>query len=457
MANGKTAIFYIHYSPFNIHHLTFIIQYCMERFTGILGIGLILGIAYLMSNNRKAINYRTVGMGLLLQLLLALFILKTAVGKGLFKTVGDAVTKVIDFSQEGAAFVFGPLINIPAVEKAFGGPGGFIFFFKIIPTILFVAVLVNIGYHFGIIQRIVQVLAKGLFWLMRVSGAEALSNIGSAFVGQVEAQIMIQPYLKGMTKSELLASMSGSFACISGGVMAAYIGLGVPAEYLLAASIMAAPGALAISKIIFPETETSETSGKVSIEIKKIHSNLIDAISAGCTEGLKIGFNVAAMLIGFLALIALINFGLNSLGGLWGDPKFSLDSILGFLFSGFAWCMGVPSDEIFQAGSLMGTKLVANEFVAYNTLSAYLPSADPSIIKQVTLINGHPMSAKTIAIVSFALCGFANLGSMGIQIGGIGALEPSRRSDLTQLVVRALIAGTLASYMSATLAGMMLS
>ena len=428
----------------------------MERFTGLLGILLILGIAFALSNNRKAINLRTVGMGLLLQFALALFILKTNIGGAIFKAVGDGVTKVIDFSQEGAGFVFGPLINVPAVSKAFGGVGGFIFFFKIIPTILFVAVLVNIGYHFGIIQRIVQVLAKGLFWLMKVSGAEALSNIASAFVGQVEAQIMIQPYLKNMTKSELLASMSGSFACISGGVMAAYIGLGVKAEYLLAASIMAAPGALAISKIIYPETETPETSGKVTIEIKKMHSNLIDAISAGCSEGLKIGFNVAAMLIGFLALISLVNFGLNNLGGLWGDPKFSLDSVLGFLFSGFAWCMGVPSDEIFQAGSLMGTKLVANEFVAYNNLSAFLPSTDPSVIKQVALVNGHAMSAKTIAIVSFALCGFANFGSMGIQIGGIGALEPTRRADITKIVFRALIAGTLASYMSATLAGILM-
>ena len=428
----------------------------MERFTGLIGIVVILGIAYAMSNNRKAINFRTVGTGLLLQLSLALFILKTSVGKSIFKTVGDGVTKVIDFSQEGAAFVFGPLVNFPAVNKAFGNPFGFIFFFKIIPTILFVAVLVNIGYHFGIIQRLVKVLAKGLFWLMKVSGAEALSNIASAFVGQVEAQIMIQPYLKGMTKSELLASMAGSFACISGGVMAAYIGLGVPAEYLLAASIMAAPGALAISKIIIPETETSETSGSVTIAVKKMHSNLVDAISAGCSDGLKIGFNVAAMLIGFLALIALINYGLNGLGGLWGDPKFSLDTILGTVFSGLAWCMGVQSDEIFKAGSLMGTKLVANEFVAYNDLSAYLPSTDPSVIKQVLLVNGHALSQKTIAIVSFALCGFANFGSMGIQIGGIGALEPARREDLTKLVFRALVAGTLASYLSATLAGILM-
>ena len=445
----------------------------MERFTGILGIALILGIAYALSNNRKAINYRTVGMGLLLQGILALYILAmpdlhiTTLniggksiwlgipgGKSLFGWIGGGITKLIDFSQEGAAFVFGPLVDVPAVSSAFMGKGGFIFFFKIIPTILFVAVLVNIGYHLGIIQRIVRLLAKGLFWLMRVSGAEALSNIASAFVGQVEAQIMVQPYLKGMTKSELMASMSGSFACISGGVMAAYIGMGVPAQYLLAASIMAAPGALAISKIIFPETATPETAGSVEIKIEKAHSNLIDAISAGCSEGLRIGLNVAAMLIGFLALIALINYGLNGLGGMFGNPTFSLDTILGSVFSVFAWCMGVPTDEIFQAGAFMGQKLVANEFVAYNNLSAFLPSADGT--KAVSLINGHPMSPKTIAIVSFALCGFANFGSMGIQIGGIGALEPSRRKDLTQLVFKALIAGTLASYLSGTLAGMII-
>ena len=427
----------------------------MERFTGLLGMALIIGVAFLLSNNRKAINYRTVGTGLLLQIILAVFILKTTIGKDIFTTIGHYVEKVIAFSQEGAAFIFGPLVDVPAVGKAFGA-GGFIFFFKIIPTILFVAVLVNIGYHLGIIQMIVKVLARGLFWLMRVSGAEALSNIASAFVGQVEAQIMIQPYLKGMTKSELMASMSGSFACISGGVMAAYIGLGVPAQYLLAASIMAAPGALAISKIIYPETEKSETAGEVSIQVVKAHSNLVDAISAGCSDGLKIGLNVAAMLIGFLALIALINAGLGKMGGYWGNPAFSLDTILGTIFSGFAWCMGVQSDEIFQAGAFMGQKLVANEFVAYNNLSAYLPSTDPAVIKQVALVNGHAMSPKTIAIVSFALCGFANFGSMGIQIGGIGALEPARRQDLTKLVFRALIAGTLASYMSATLAGMLL-
>ncbi len=447
----------------------------MDRFTGLLGFALILGIAFLLSNNRRAINFRTVGVGLGLQFILGLYILVMPDipiatlnfgakpfylgipgGKTLFSWIGGGITKVIDFSQEGAAFIFGPLVNPAVMSTGLGIPGGFIFFFKIIPTILFVAVLVNIGYHLGIIQRIVKFLARGLFWLMKVSGAEALSNIASAFVGQVEAQIFIQPYLKGMTKSELMSSMSGSFACISGGVMAAYIGMGVPAEYLLAASIMAAPGALAISKIIFPETEQPETAGRVEIQSVKSHSNLVDAISAGCSEGWKIGMNVAAMLIGFLALIALINYGLNGVGSLWGNPHFSLDTILGTLFSGFAFCMGVPSDEIFQAGAFMGQKLVANEFVAYNNLSAFLPSTDPAVIKEVALINGHAMSAKTIAILSFALCGFANFGSMGIQIGGIGALEPSRRQDLTKLVFRALIAGTLASYLSATIAGILM-
>jgi concentrative nucleoside transporter, CNT family len=303
-----------------------------------------------------------------------------------------------------------------------------------------VACLVNIFYHLGIMQKIVELLARGMNYFMKVSGAEALSNISSAFVGQVEAQIMIKPYLKGMTQSELMSSMTGSFACIAGGVMATYIKFGVPAEYLIAASIMAAPGALAIAKILHPETEESETTGAVKLKVGKQHSNLVDAISAGCSEGLKVGLNVVAMLIGFLALIALIDYILGAVGGVAGFPTFSLNTILGALFSGFAWAMGVPSHEMMQAGALMGTKLVANEFVAYLQLKDLMTTLSP----------------KTIAILSFALCGFANLGSVGIQIGGISALEPSRRADLAKLGFRALIAGTLASYLSATLAGMLL-
>jgi CNT family concentrative nucleoside transporter len=412
----------------------------MERFTGLLGIILILAIAYALSNNRKAINFRTVGVGLALQAMLAVFILKTPVGQAIFSTLGKWVTRVIDFSNVGAQFVFGPLADVPAVAKAFSG-GGFIFFFNIIPTIIFVAVLVNILYHIGLMQFVVRQLAKGMKALMGVSGSEALSNISSAFVGQVEAQIMIKPYLKGMTNSELIASMSGSFACIAGGVMATYIQFGVSAEYLIAASIMAAPGAMAIAKIVYPETEESETKGTVTLKVAKEHTNLIDAISAGCSDGLKVGLNVLAMLVGFLALIAFLNFGLGKIGGFVGWPTLSFDSILGYLFAGFAWCMGVPTGEIVQAGSLMGTKLAANEFVAYLNLSP--------------MIKAGTLSPKTIAIVSFALCGFANFGSLGIQVGGISALEPSRRADLTKLAFRALICGTLASYMSATLAGLL--
>ena len=413
----------------------------MDRFIGIFGFVLILGVAWLLSNNRKAINYRTVGMGLLLQVLLAVFILKTPVGKAIFGWLGKAVTKVLSFSDVGARFVFGVLGNDEKLAPIFGNET-FIFFVRIIPTIIFVACLVNIFYHIGVMQWIVEKLAIGMNYFMRVSGAEALSNISSAFVGQVEAQIMIKPYLKGMTSSELMASMTGSFACIAGGVMATYIKFGVPAEYLIAASIMAAPGALAISKIIHPETEESETKGEVKLKVGKEHSNLVDAISAGCSDGLKVGLNVTAMLIGFLALIALINYILGAIGGSAGYPQLSLDTILGFLFAGFAWAMGVPFAEVMQAGALMGTKLVANEFVAYLQLKE--------------LIDANALSAKTLAIVSFALCGFANFGSVGIQIGGISALEPSRRADLAKLGFRALIAGTLASYLSATLAGMLL-
>lgn len=412
----------------------------MERFTGLLGIVLILGVAFLMSNNRKAINYRTVGVGLLLQVLLAVFILKTAVGQSLFQWLGDSINTLLGQADKGALFVFGSLVDRNLMTKAFGLGNDYIFFFKVVPTIIFVAVLVNMFYHLGILQRIVSTMGKGVHWLMGVSGAEALSNVASTFVGQVEAQIMIKPYLKNMTKSELMASMTGSFACIAGGVMAVYISLGVPAAYLLAASLMAAPGALVISKIIFPETEKSETEGEVKLSIEKTHANLVDAIAAGASEGLKVGLNVIAMLIGFIALIALVDLGLGHLGGLINMPSLSMNLILGKVFSVFAFAMGVPAVDIEVAGALMGKKMVVNEFVAY---------LDMVKIKDT-------LSPKTIAITSFALCGFANFSSVAIQIGGIGELAPTRRSDLAKLGFKALIAGTLASYLSATLAGLLL-
>lgn len=412
----------------------------MERFTGLLGIVLILGVAFLMSNNRKAINYRTVGVGLLMQVLLAVFILKTDVGQNLFQWLGDAINTLLGQADKGAQFVFGSLVNRDLMSKAFGPGNDYIFFFKVVPTIIFVAVLVNMFYHLGILQRVVSFIGKGVHRLMGVSGAEALSNVASTFVGQVEAQIMIKPYLKNMTNSELMASMTGSFACIAGGVMAVYISLGVPAAYLLAASLMAAPGALVISKIMFPETEKSETQGEVKLELSKTHANLVDAIAAGASEGLKVGLNVIAMLIGFIALIALVDLGLGHIGSLINYPELSMNTILGKVFSVFAFAMGVPVQDIEVAGALMGKKMVVNEFVAYLDMVHLKATLDP----------------KTIAITSFALCGFANFSSVAIQIGGIGELAPSRRSDLAKLGFKALIAGTLASYLSATLAGLLL-
>lgn len=412
----------------------------MERFTGLLGIVLILGVSFLMSNNRKAINYRTVGVGLLMQVLLAVFILKTEVGQNLFQWLGDSINTLLGQADKGAQFVFGSLVNRDLMIKAFGPGNDYIFFFKVVPTIIFVAVLVNMFYHLGILQRVVSFIGKGVHWLMGVSGAEALSNVASTFVGQVEAQIMIKPYLKNMTNSELMASMTGSFACIAGGVMAVYISLGVPAAYLLAASLMAAPGALVISKIMFPETEKSETEGEVKLELSKTHANLVDAIAAGASEGLKVGLNVIAMLIGFIALIALVDLGLGHIGAWVNYPELSMNTILGKVFSVFAFAMGVPSQDIEVAGALMGKKMVVNEFVAYLDMVHLKATLDP----------------KTIAITSFALCGFANFSSVAIQIGGIGELAPSRRSDLAKLGFKALIAGTLASYLSATLAGLLL-
>jgi concentrative nucleoside transporter, CNT family len=412
----------------------------MERFTGLLGIVLILGVSFLMSNNRKAINYRTVGVGLLLQVALAVFILKTATGQATFQWLGDSINTLLGQADKGAQFVFGSLVDRKLMSQAFGAGNDYIFFFKVVPTIIFVAVLVNMFYHLGVLQRVVSTMGKGVHWLMGVSGAEALSNVASTFVGQVEAQIMIKPYLKNMTNSELMASMTGSFACIAGGVMAVYISLGVPAAYLLAASLMAAPGALVISKIMFPETEKSETQGMVKMEISKSHANLVDAIAAGASEGLKVGMNVIAMLIGFIALIALVDLGLGHIGAWINLPELSMNLILGKVFSVFAFAMGVPAQDVEVAGALMGKKMVVNEFVAYLDMVHLKDTLDP----------------KTIAITSFALCGFANFSSVAIQIGGIGELAPSRRSDLAKLGFKALIAGTLASYLSATLAGLLL-
>ncbi|MCS6820297.1 MAG: NupC/NupG family nucleoside CNT transporter [Microscillaceae bacterium] len=426
----------------------------MERFTGLIGVVVILGIAFLLSNNRKAINYRLVASGLALQLGLAIFILKVPIGQQIFASLGTFVKDLLDFADQGANFVFGVLVKKKEMTQVFGQENEFIFFFKIIPTIIFVAVLVSIAYHIGLMQRVVAFFARIVYWLMGASGSEALSNVASAFVGQVEAQIMIKPYLKGMTKSELLASMAGSMACIAGGVMAVYISFGIPAAYLIAASIMAAPGALVISKIVYPETEESETKRKIQLEVQKIHANLVDAISHGAGDGLKVSLNVVAMLIGFIALIAMIDAGLGWIGRILAEytslslnfigidlAKLSLKSILGAFFALFSWVMGVPSQDVYTAGSLLGTKIVVNEFVAYLDLTA--------------LMKSNSLQPKSIVILSFALCGFANFSSIAIQVGGIGQLAPERRADIASLGFKALICGTLASYLSATIAGML--
>jgi CNT family concentrative nucleoside transporter len=410
----------------------------MDRFTGLLGIAVIFGIAFLMSNNRKRINYRLVLSGVGLQVLIALLVLKVPPVTRFFALLGRGMGKIEQFATTGASFVYGGIMidTHDGAAKSFGAPHTFVFAFSVTSTIILVCVLVAILYHIGFMQRVVSFIARIMNFVMRVSGAEALSNVASAFVGQVEAQVMIRPYIATMTKSELLSSMAGSMACIAGGILIVYVNMGARAEYLLTASLMAAPAALVISKIIYPETEEPVTQGKVKLEVKKEHTNLIDAISHGAADGMKIAINVIAMLIGFIALITLINYGLGKI-----YAPLSLDWIFGKLFYPLAWCMGVPDADVSQVATIMGQKLSINEFVAFDTLTHKL---------------ARPLSEKGLLITSFAICGFANFSSVGMQIGGIGALAPERRADLAKLGIRALISGTLASYLSATIAGMLI-
>ena len=422
----------------------------MDRFFGIFGIILIFAIAYLMSNNRKAINYKTVGTGFVLQILLAVFVFKVPLGRSLFLAIGEFIQKILEFAKEGGQFVFGGLMD----GKWELANGGQIFALQLISSIIFMMILVNMLYYYGIMQRIVAVLGKGMNKLMSVSGAEALSNVASAFVGQIVAQIMIKPYLPKLTRSELLASMAGSMACISGATMPLYIGMGIPAPYILASSIMAAPGALVISKIVYPEVNTPETSENFQVNFskrKRTHANVFDAISAGASEGMKVAINVTAMILALVALVAMIGWVLGGVGSfivkylhinsfLGMDlAHLSLKMILGEIFAIFAFLMGVPLGEATTVGSLMGTKLVLNEMVAYVDLT-HLPVA---------------LSDKSFLIASFALCSFGNFGSIAIQLGGIGELAPNQRKNLARLGVRALICGTLTCYMSAAIAGIL--
>ncbi len=419
----------------------------MDRLQGLCGIALILGIAFLVSNNRRRINYRLVASGIALQVVIALLVFKVGPVGRFFQLLGHGIGKLEEFSRQGAAFVYGGI----AVDQ--GGKignyfaGGFVFAFNVTATIVLVCALVAILYHFGIMQRVVAVIARAMNFIMRVSGAESLSNVASAFVGQVEAQVMIRPYLSGMTNSELLASMSGSLACIAGGILVVYANMGAAAGMdlapkLITASLMAAPGALVIAKIVFPETQESQTMGTVKLEVKSEYSNVIDAISHGAGDGFKIAMNVIAMLIGFIAVIACLDWILTSIGHIF-SPNFNLtlNWIFGKLFYPMAWAMGVPSQDVSSVATLLGQKLTINEFVAFQNLTN----------KSVPIVTD-----KGLLILSIAICGFANFSSVGMQIGGIGALAPERRADLAKLGLKALLCGTLASYLSATLAGIVI-
>lgn len=424
----------------------------MDRFFGILGIIFIFTVAFLMSNNKRAINFKTISMGFLLQILLAVFVLKTSIGQAIFGNIGLFIQKILQFANQGAAFLFGPLSDPNKLSVAFG-KNALVFAVPLLATTVFITVIVNLLYYYKIMQRVVAVLSKAMYKLMDVSGAEAFSNVASSFVGQIMAQIMIKPYLPNLTRSEILASMTGSMACISGGVMALYVGMKIPAEYLLAASIMAAPGALVISKIVYPEDGEPQTKNEVKISRRRTHVNAIDSIARGASDGFSVALKVFAVLIAFVALIAMLDWFLGKFGvflhnalhinlafiGLDID-HLSMKAIIGKLFAVFAYIMGVPLKDASAVGSLLGTKFVLNEMLGY--------------IDLVSIRN--TISDKSFIIASFALCGFANISSIAIQIGGIGELAPNQRKNLSRLGFRALICGTLASYMSACIAGILL-
>ncbi|HRH60190.1 MAG TPA: nucleoside transporter C-terminal domain-containing protein, partial [Chitinophagaceae bacterium] len=399
----------------------------MERLQGLIGIVVILGIAFLFSNNRKKINYRLVLSGIGLQVFIAL-IIKIPYVQNFFQLLGDGMAKIELFAGKGASFVYGGVAVQQGDKIGNYINGGFVFAFNVTATIILVCALVALFYHYGIMQRIVAVIARAMNFIMRVSGAEALSNVASAFVGQVEAQVMIRPYLKGMTMSELLASMSGSLACIAGGILVVYANMGIDAGMnlapkLITASIMAAPGALVISKIVWPETEESQTMGRVKLDVKSHYKNVIDAVSHGAGDGFKIAMNVIAMLICFIAVIAMRDYILTAIGHLFHLPfDLTLDWIFGKIFYPIAWSMGVPHQDVANAATLLGQKLSINEFVAFSKLTSHT----------VPIVTD-----KGLLIISIAICGFANFSSVGMQIGGIGELAPERRTDLAKLGLKA--------------------
>ncbi|GGK48884.1 MULTISPECIES: NupC/NupG family nucleoside CNT transporter [Flavobacteriaceae] len=422
---------------------------------GVLGMFSLLVVAYLFSSNRKAINWKTVGAGLTAQLLIAIGVLKIPFVQAIFEFVGSIFTNILDYTAAGSEFLFGGLMNSESY--------GFIFVFQILPTIIFFSALTSLLFYLGIIQIIVKGLAWLLTKLLHISGAESLSVAGNIFLGQTEAPLMIKAYLERMNRSEILLVMIGGMATVAGGVLAAYIGfLGGNdpelrlhfAKHLLAASVMAAPGAIVISKMLYPQTETINTDVHVSQE--KIGSNILDAIANGTTEGLKLAANVAAMLLVFVAIIAMLNGMLGWVGDVtnlndWMAantpyPKFTLEAILGTIFAPLMWLIGVAKEDVMLMGQLLGVKLAASEFVGYIQLAE---------LKNVANVT-HFTYNKSVIMATYMLCGFANFASIGIQIGGIGSLAPGQRKTLSEFGIKALIGGSLASLLSATIAGMII-
>lgn len=405
----------------------------MNKFIGILGIIVIIGIAYLLSDNKKKINWKLVATGLGLQIIFALLILKVPVGRSFFQAASEAITTLLDFTKEGTNFLFGSLTDTDQF--------GVIFALNSLPTIIFFSSLMGVLYYLGVMQFIISFIAKGISKLLGTSGAETLSAVGNIFLGQTEAPLLIKPYIDKMTKSELTAIMVGGMSTVAGGVMAGYIAMGVNAGHLLAASIMAAPAGLILAKILVPETEEPETKDSTHLEVEKTATNVVEAAANGASEGLSLALNVAAMLLAFVALMALFNAILGFFGGLFGFPELSFQWILGKVFSPLAFVMGVPTSDLSIAGSLLGEKIMLNEFVAYSSLSEYISSG--------------VLQEKTILILTYALCGFANISSIAIQIGGIGGMAQKRKAEIAKLGFKALIGGALATCLTATIAGLL--
>ena len=408
-------------------------QSLATRLTGLFGIVAIVGIAIALSHNRRQIRWRVVAWGLALQLLFAIFVLRIPAGQQLFRALGSFVTSILNYSYVGSQFVFGEL----------GKPNsslGVIFAFQLLPAIIFVSALFAIMYYLGIMQLIVRAFAILMSRVMGASGAESLNVAASIFMGQTEAPLTIRPFLARMTRSELMTVMTSGMAHISGSIMVAYIAFGIEARHLLTAVIMTAPGTIMMAKLFEPETEVPETYGKVKLDMPKQDVNLLDAAARGTGEGLNLMLNVIAMLVSFVALVALVNGGFGAIHRLlWWFPS-DLQTVLGWVFRPIAWVMGVPWHDSGTVGSLLGTRMVLNEFIAYSQLGPLKGQLDP----------------RSFTIASFALAGFANFSSVGIQLGGIGALVPERKRDLAQLGIRAMLAGTLANFLSATIAGILL-